>query len=318
MTMKSTRRASPTAALILITAAFLHTQIPSDPAELVREGQKLVARGNLDEAIEAYRRAIEVAPDLFEAHFGIGVALDLKGDYTEARTHFTRAVALAEDETVELPPDGERENAIEALAISWVFESNAEEAARFLQQLFDERTSRGDFESAAESAAKLGQIYLESGDVETAFTWYQTAYETARRHPGLSAEDRRLVEMGWQYALGTINARRGRHDQAKEQVAALEALLKQANDAAVRLDRLLAGYVAFHAGDDDTAVKQLSRVSPADPLALLLLAGTHERRQESVKALALYREIMGVHVHDISVALARPLARKKLGAGAAG
>src|SRR5260370_27206651 len=68
---------------------------PGSPADLVQRGEKLRGNGKLDDALALYRQALEKSPDLYEAHLGMGVALDLKGDYAEAREHFTKAIAVA-------------------------------------------------------------------------------------------------------------------------------------------------------------------------------------------------------------------------------
>ena len=47
-------------------------------------------KGELDLAIEQYRRAIEVKPGLTPAHFHLGLALLRRGDKREAKPHFLR------------------------------------------------------------------------------------------------------------------------------------------------------------------------------------------------------------------------------------
>ena len=110
--------------------AVLATQNPpasapaSDPAELVKQARKLVADGRVDEALPLYRRALESDPNGFDVNLGLGNALDLAGQGTEARTHFTKAIAAATDDT--------RAQALTAMAISFAFEGNAREAATVL------------------------------------------------------------------------------------------------------------------------------------------------------------------------------------------
>ena len=59
------------------------------------------------------------------------------------------------------------------MAMSYAFEGNANEAAKFEQQVFDARISAHDYIGAAEIANELARIYLESGDTIDAYKWYQ-------------------------------------------------------------------------------------------------------------------------------------------------
>ena len=61
--------------------------LSGDVHELVKQGEKLNGEGKQDEALELYKRALEISPNLYEAHLESGVALDLKGDYAAARDH---------------------------------------------------------------------------------------------------------------------------------------------------------------------------------------------------------------------------------------
>src|SRR5881398_2672308 len=87
------------------------TSAPSNPLELVKQARKLNSEGKQDAALALYRDALERSPDLFDAHLGAGIVLDLQGNYREARQHFARAIELA--------PDGSRNQALTAMAVSY-------------------------------------------------------------------------------------------------------------------------------------------------------------------------------------------------------
>src|SRR5260370_36796858 len=67
---------------------------PGSPADLVQRGEKLRGDGKLDDALALDRQALDKSPELYEAHLAMGVTLDLKGDYAEAREHFTKAIEV--------------------------------------------------------------------------------------------------------------------------------------------------------------------------------------------------------------------------------
>src|SRR5204863_337199 len=61
------------------------TTLSVDPLELVKQARKLNSEGQQDAALALYRQALERSPELFDAHVGAGIALDLQAKYREAR-----------------------------------------------------------------------------------------------------------------------------------------------------------------------------------------------------------------------------------------
>ncbi len=55
----------------------------------------MAGRGQVDEAIDHYRKALKIKPDSLEAHYNLGLALAGRGQVSEAITHFRKALALA-------------------------------------------------------------------------------------------------------------------------------------------------------------------------------------------------------------------------------
>ncbi|HVO82636.1 MAG TPA: tetratricopeptide repeat protein [Terriglobales bacterium] len=298
-----------TLASCILSGAMLAAQSPQagpgDPTELVKEGQKLNGEGKQDEALALYRQALQLSPNLYEAHLAAGVALDLKGEYAEARQHLGKAIELATPE--------KKAQALRAMAFSYAFEGNAREAAKPEQQVFDARLDNKDFTGAAEIANELARIYLESGDFNNAFMWYKTGYDTALRKPDMNEAEKNLWLFRWEHAQARIAARQGQHEQAMKHVAAAKAALDQANnpDQAVFFP-YLTGYVAFYAGDYKSAIADLQKANQRDPFILSLLAQAYEKAGDRTQAVEYYRKVMAVNAHNPTNAFARPLAKKKL------
>jgi tetratricopeptide (TPR) repeat protein len=66
----------------------------ADPAALCERGDALLEKGKLDRAIAVYRQALQIDPDLPEAHFGLGLALDAQGKLDEAIAELREAIRL--------------------------------------------------------------------------------------------------------------------------------------------------------------------------------------------------------------------------------
>jgi tetratricopeptide (TPR) repeat protein len=276
-----------------------------DPIELVKQARKLNNEGKQDEALALYRQALERSPDLFDAHLGAGIALDLQGSYKEARQQFARAIELA--------PDGSKNQALTAMAVSYAFESDAADSSRFFRQVYDRQEAAQDLGGAAETANALGRVYLESGDLDNAFKWYQTGYETSRRQPKLPADQLDLWNLRWAHAQARIAARKGKLKDARVQVAAVKALLeKGTNDDQQIQYPYLVGYVALYAKDYQSAIAELQKADQKDPFILLLTAQACEKSGDAARAREYYTQVLASNAHSLNNAFARPVARRKL------
>ena len=295
--------------LLLLTGASCAQQAPAPAAlDLVKQGQKLNSEGKQDEALALYRQALDLLPNLYEAHLESGIALDLKGNYAEARHHLAMAIEFA--------PAANKQQALRTMAFSYAFEGNAGEAARFEQQVFDARLSAEDFIGAGEAANEIARIYLESGDTSNANKRYHLGYATAQLKPDLSDADKNLWIFRWENAQARIAARSGKAEEAHQHVAAAKTALDKANNPdQARFFPYLTGYVAFYTGDYKTAIADLQKADQHDPLILVLLGESYEKSGDRSQAMDFYRKVLAINTHNPTNAFARPLAKKKKLAG---
>ena len=281
---------------------------PGSPEDLVQQGQKLSREGKQDEALALYNRALDRSPELSEAHLAAGMALDLKGEYSEAREHFTKAIETA--------PADAKQQAQRALAVSYVFEGDAYKASEPELEVFNARLAKKDSVGAAETCNELARIYLELGDPDHAYKWYKMGYETVSRKPDLSEADKNLWLFRWESAQARVAARRGQASEAQQHVAAAKAALTNAkNPDQERFLPYLSGYVAFYNGDYKPAIAELLKADQHDPLNLVLLAQAYEKSGDAATAKDFYRKVLESNGHSPTNAVARPLAKKKLASG---
>lgn len=274
--------------------------------ELVKQGRQLNNEGKQDAALAKYQEAMKLEPGLADAHVAAGVALDLKGQYKQAREHFAKAIELSKPDAIGGP--------LRNMAYSYAFENKAAEAAKYEQRAFDARMAAKDYAGAAGVANELARIYLESGDVNNAEKWYRTGNETAAMKTDMKPAEKDLWEFRWEHALARMAARRGNNAEAEKHVTAAKAAIDRGtNPDQMIFFPYLTGYVAFYAKDFKKAIAELDKADQKDPFILVLLAQAHEKSGDKAKAMEFYRKVMEVNSHNPTNAFARPLAKRKLG-----
>lgn len=276
------------------------------PADAVDRARRLDLEGRHVEAVDLYRDVLARTPDSFDAHYGIARALDLAGRYEEAQQHFATAIDLA--------PEGVKDQALRMMGLSHVFGRDPAAAATYFEQVFDRRMAARNFAAAADVANELGRVYLEFGDPENAWQWYQRGYDVAARQTGRSSAQVDLAEFRWAHAQARIAARRGDAAEARRREAVVRAVLDKGSNPDQEIHYpYLRGYVAFHLGNHDEAVEALRRADQEDPFILMLLARALERSGHPEAARSYYREVLASSSHGIANAIARPVARDEAG-----
>jgi tetratricopeptide (TPR) repeat protein len=292
--------------LLLLTVALVTASVVSSQNDVLAKALRLDNQGQQDEAIALYRDVLARDPKSFGAHYGVARALDLKGNYAEAREHFGQAIALA-------PDDGSRNQALRMMGVSWVFVGDAKRATPFFKEVFDRYLKGGELAGAAEEANEIGRVLLELGDANGGLEWYRRGFETAAQQPNQSARDRDLADLRWAHAQARIAIRLGNRAEAQRHTAAVKSLIDKGTNPDQRVQySYLAGYIAFYSKDDKKAIAELLQADQQDPFILLLIAEAYERIGDSSQAREYYRKVLGSNSHAVNNAFARPVARKKL------
>jgi tetratricopeptide (TPR) repeat protein len=280
---------------------------PADPEELVKQGRALFSQGRHDEAERLYRQAIAISPRSFEAARALGILLNIKGQYPEARTHLEQAVKVA-------PTSAVRHQAMATLALSYAFEGKMDAVVREYEALRRSQQAEGDASGAAASARSLGRILLEAGDIANGRRWYEIGYQEWKPQPSQPESERLLWELRWRHMQARVSAREGRIEDAKRLLGEFEALMnkrgKLSEDAAIH--RWVAGYVAFYAKEYDLAIDHLTHGDTSDPFILGMIGRAYEAKGDMTNARQYYRRVMESNVYNLQSAIARPHARARL------
>lgn len=275
-------------------------------SQIISQGRKLQSQGKINEAIETYKKAMEIAPDFYSVHNALGAALDLNGDYADARHHLQKAFDVGNDE--------QKISALRSMAISYFFERNAGEAEKYERDAKQMQITAKKPDQAAAIMNELARIDLECGELDKAYDAYKEGYEMGLKSL-TKPEDKDLWDFRWENAQARIDARRGLKDQAETHSAAAKAIFAK-NTLPAGQDMYvpyMTGYVAFYLRDYKTALGELLKGDQRDPFILALIAQTYEKLNDKVQAKEYWTKVMGFSSHNPTNAYARPLAKKALG-----
>jgi serine/threonine protein kinase/Flp pilus assembly protein TadD len=162
--------------------AFLYQYFDATPANLAR-------------AEAASRRAVELAPNLAEAHASRGLALSLSRGFVEAEKEFQTAMRL----------DPKSFEAVYFYARACVAQGKADEAAKWYEKAISIRPD--DFAALA----LLATTYAGLGRTEDVIRTSRRAYDAARKHLELNPDNPRALYMG---AISLTNL--GESEKARE------------------------------------------------------------------------------------------------------
>jgi tetratricopeptide (TPR) repeat protein len=303
-------------AAALISAATVCAQPPGGPQqpEFVRQGRQLEREGKLDEALALYRQELQASPDSPAANNAAGIVLDLMGKGAEARKYFAKAIEAA-------PTPQAKAQAQRSMAMSYAFEGDCKNTAKYEQQVIDYWVTRQDAEphnaffQQGEIADEAARVCIDAGDLDAAYQWYQKGHGLGLQEPDIKADRADLWEFRWEHAQARIAARRGNKAEAQKHVAAAKAILEK--DPKMTPDQApffpyLTGYVAFYTGDYKTALEDLQKANQNDAFIQCLIAQTYEKLGDKGKAMECYRKAAETTAHNSPGAYARPFAKKKL------
>jgi tetratricopeptide (TPR) repeat protein len=260
----------PSAVAVVVLAVLSNWPIQSKDrmraATEERWGTALQAQGHLNQAVEHYRRAIELDPEQRGAHSALGIILRARGRSDEAVEHYRAALVLDPDNVATLSNLAnvlvEQGNLSEAsslyrralaVAPDFVEAHNNFGTLLFAQESFDEAARH--FQEAIrlepdQSTAyhNLGRVFHAQADLATAIPYYRRAVQVAPADSGARSD------------LGTALLSQGDVDEAVSQFR----LATEADPNAFAIHNSL-GIALGTQGDLEEAVGHFRRAVDINP-----------------------------------------------------
>ena len=160
----------------------------------MRQAQQAIRDGKPDEALAVYRKELAANPNSLQANNAAGTLLDLMGNGAEARKHFQHAIDAAPDAAA-------KANAQRQMAMSYGFEGDCRNTVKYEQMVIaywvtrEQAEPQNAFYQQGEMANEAARVCIDSGDLETAATWYKKGTELGLKEPGNQTHPRESVEL---------------------------------------------------------------------------------------------------------------------------
>ena len=269
-----TREGNEAAAIKKLTAALDSSVSKGKPgyaAVYNKLGTNLSGRGQFDEAIAQFRKALEIKPDYAEAHYNLGMALAGHGQVDEAIEHYRKALETNPDYV----------EAHNNLGMVLAGRGQVDEAIAHFQKVLEIKPN------SAEAHNNLGIFLASRGQLDEAIAHYQKALkikpDSAETHNN----------------LGFALAGQGQVDEAIVHYRTAIEMKPDYAEAHVNLGNALHGR-----GQIDEAIahyQKALKIKPDYPDAGRNLEAALSERERIMKALAERRELLRSRPKDATL-----------------
>lgn len=273
MVMSTMKFCRPLLLILAGTAVALAQGRNANLPEPLRQAQSLAREGRLDEAIVAYSAYVREHSRSLPALIGLANLLDVQGQGIAARHSFQRALEVA-------ATPGEKAQVNRAMAMSYAFENDCENAAKLLETVYQYQVSVGDAYQQGEMLNEAARVCIEAGALDQAERLYRRGTEAGLKEKDIAPARVALWNFRLEHALARVAARRGDRAAAWKHLAAARALLDGNAEMAKQQEIFfpyLKGYVELYTGEPALAVESLAKANQADPFIQVLLGMAHEK-----------------------------------------
>ena len=226
--------------------------------------------GRLDEAAKHYKAAAEIDPEFEQAYLGLAEIAMLKGQPDEARRHIRTAIDYA-------PSPQARINFTRALGNAYLMSGDWKAAMEQFGKAAAEAEAAG-FNSLATLAYRQMALTDAMGD--------GSAIEA---HLAKADEIQGSTNAASHAYAGMAHGMAGNTEPAREQATQLH---EKAQGGLVDVAHALSAMLDLESGDATSAMKQLAKADPSDPMVRAILALTYNEMGQPMEAQTFRDQVL--------------------------
>lgn len=280
--------------------------LPDDPNPHDSYAELLMRLGRFDESIGEYRKAIQADPYFISAYVGIANNQMFQGKGDDARATLKQMLTKARN-------DGEKRQVWFWTSETYLHEEKWAEAIKSIEEEKKIADASGDLVSASQDVNFIGNILLGAGKPAEAAQKFE---ESLKLVDGSKASDavKEAAHRNHLFDLGRVAVLKG--DLATARATATKyasAVETRKVPFEVRQSHELAGLIAVHAKEWDTALSELGKAGGQNPRVTYLTGlawqgkGDATKAAEAFRATAEYNQLNGLY------GFVRAQARRQLG-----
>jgi len=279
--------------------------LPDDPNPHDSYAELLMRLGRFDESGAEYKKALQIDPHFLSAYVGIANNQIFAGKGDDARATLKQMLTKARN-------DGEKRQVWFWTAETYAHEERWGDAIKSIEEEKKIADASGDLVSASQDLNFIGNLLLGAGKPAEAAQKFEESLKLVDRSTASDAV-KEAAHRNHLFDMGRVAVAKG--DLATARATATKyATAVDANKVPfeVRQAHELAGLVAVHAKEWDTALAELGKAGGQNPRVTYLTGlawqgkGDSAKAAEAFKAVAEYNQLNGIY------AFVRPQARREL------
>ena len=279
--------------------------LPDDPNPHDSYAELLMRLGRFDESVAEYKKALQIDQYFLSAYVGIANNQIFAGKGDDARATLKQMLTKARN-------DGEKRQVWFWTAETYAHEERWGDAIKSIEEEKKIADASGDLVSASQDLNFIGNLLLGAGKPAEAAQKFEESLKLVDRSKA-SDPVKEAAHRNHLFDMGRVAVAKG--DLATARATATKyatAVDAKKVPFEVRQSHELAGLVAVHAKEWDSALAELGKAGGQNPRVTYLTGlawqgkGDSAKAAEAFKAVAEYNQLNGIY------AFVRPQARREL------
>lgn len=269
-------------------------------------GDALRAQQKLEEAKNAYTKALEIDPENFSAYMKRGHTHTYLGDFAAARQDYEAGRKYAED------PAG----AVMYASLTYLYENQPQQALQALMEeikKIDATQNASSKYNLLNNAASIALHHGETGQLKEIIQMMEPLADQVGSESG-TREAKLSQKANVQLWKASLQALEGNYAGATVAAEAARTTLQPLNNPRkLETYELVQGYISYKKKDFDKAIKHFQKADATSVYDQYWLGKAYEAAGQKEKAMNIYQKIANYNFNMVGYALIRNEVKEKSG-----